>query len=78
MAHLRQTLLGESDVNAGKLEHFMLATFLVLADLLSELLDMGCGSDDGDKLLQILLEGGCVLDSEEDEVLCALGEAQTI
>ena len=46
-------------------------------DLTTERLDLGCSGDARDKLLQVALEIIFVVDDKEEEILEALGNAET-
>ena len=46
-------------------------------DLTTERLDLGCSGDARDKLLQVALEIIFVVDDKEEEILEALGYAET-
>ena len=50
---------------------------LVFLDLLIQLLDVFCGGDRGDELLESAFEVADVGNGEEDEVLKALAETET-
>lgn len=50
----------------------------MVVDLLADCLDVSSGGDERLELLESLLEARDILDGEEDEVLCALGETEPV